>query len=192
MAVERIYWDSDAFLGWLQEEAGKVELCDGTLHRADSGEVLIFTSALTLAEVLWRRGGPQIPKDKADMLNRFFRRSCFWVRNVREQSPSRRSRYTGRAEFCQKSRFTLQAALVSEKITILETFDQGLFEAQLKKAPLHLQSANPSNGPKRGCFLDTETNESRRRSAIQGLHGKRLLRLKRIVAHLQPIRFLVA
>jgi hypothetical protein len=30
--TEIIYWDSDAFLGWLQEEAGKVELCQGTLE----------------------------------------------------------------------------------------------------------------------------------------------------------------
>ena len=34
MTVERIYWDSDAFLGWFQEEAGKVELCKGTIKRA--------------------------------------------------------------------------------------------------------------------------------------------------------------
>jgi hypothetical protein len=33
MAAEIIYWDSDAFLGWLQAEQGKVELCAGTLKR---------------------------------------------------------------------------------------------------------------------------------------------------------------
>ncbi len=52
MAVEPIYWDSDAFLGWLQAEQGKAELCAGTLRRAEAGEVVIFTSALTIAEVL--------------------------------------------------------------------------------------------------------------------------------------------
>jgi hypothetical protein len=56
MPVELVYWDSDAFLGWLQAEPGKAELCAGTLRRADQGEILIFTSALTLAEVLWMRG----------------------------------------------------------------------------------------------------------------------------------------
>jgi hypothetical protein len=35
MAVDLIYWDSDAYLGWLQEEPGKVELCEGTLQRKD-------------------------------------------------------------------------------------------------------------------------------------------------------------
>lgn len=45
MTPEAIYWDSDAFLGWLQAEKGKVELCQGTLDRAKAGEVIIFTSA---------------------------------------------------------------------------------------------------------------------------------------------------
>jgi predicted nucleic acid-binding protein len=82
MAVEPIYWDSDAFLGWLQAEPGKSELCAGTLRRADQGEVVIFTSALTIAEVLWMRGAPMIPQEKAQIVRKFFRRSYFRVRNV--------------------------------------------------------------------------------------------------------------
>jgi predicted nucleic acid-binding protein len=82
MAAEIVYWDSDAFLGWLQAEQGKVDLCAGTLKRAELGEVVIFTSALTIAEVLWMRGAPAIPQDKADIVRRFFRRSNLRVRNV--------------------------------------------------------------------------------------------------------------
>src|SRR5690349_10565859 len=82
MTIELIYWDSDAFLGWLQEEPGKVELCRGTLERAKAGEVLIITSALTLAEVLWQKHSPMIPKSKAEILRKFFRRTHFRVWNV--------------------------------------------------------------------------------------------------------------
>jgi predicted nucleic acid-binding protein len=82
MPVELIYWDSDAFLGWLQAEPGKVDLCEGTLKRGTLGEVVIFTSALTIAEVLWMRGAPMIAQDKADLVRKFFRRSYFRVRNV--------------------------------------------------------------------------------------------------------------
>src|ERR1700730_5872105 len=64
MSTELIYWDSDCFLGWFQDEAGKVELCEGTIERADQGEALIFTSALTIAEVLWLRGSPPIVAGK--------------------------------------------------------------------------------------------------------------------------------
>jgi predicted nucleic acid-binding protein len=63
-------------------EPGKTDLCAGTLKRADLGEVIIFTSALTIAEVLWMRGAPMIPQDKADIVRKFFRRSYFRVRNV--------------------------------------------------------------------------------------------------------------
>jgi PIN domain nuclease of toxin-antitoxin system len=82
MPIEQIYWDSDAFLGWFQEEAAKVELCEGTIDRAQNGEVLIVTSALTLAEVLWLRGAPPIPQQKADIVRKFFRRSYIRIRNV--------------------------------------------------------------------------------------------------------------
>src|SRR5713101_5737809 len=80
--VELIYWDSDAYLAWLQAEQGKADLCAGTLKRADLGEVIIFTSALTIAEVLWMRGAPTIPHEKAEIVRKFFRRSYFRVRNV--------------------------------------------------------------------------------------------------------------
>jgi hypothetical protein len=82
MPVELVYWDSDAFLGWLQAEPGKVELCEGSLGRANAGEIVIFTSALTIAEVLWMRNAPAIPQDKADLVRKFFRRSYFRIRNV--------------------------------------------------------------------------------------------------------------
>jgi predicted nucleic acid-binding protein len=82
MPVELVYLDANAYLGWLQAEPGSVELCNGTLTRADNGEVMIFTSALTIAEVLWMRNAPVIPEDKAEIVRKFFRRSYFRVRNV--------------------------------------------------------------------------------------------------------------
>ena len=57
MSVETIYWDSDCFLGHFKAEDGKAEKCDGVIQRAERGEALIVTSAFTLAEVLWMRGG---------------------------------------------------------------------------------------------------------------------------------------
>ncbi|NOZ32818.1 MAG: type II toxin-antitoxin system VapC family toxin [Alphaproteobacteria bacterium] len=82
MTVEKIYWDSDCFLGHFQAEDGKAQKCDGVLQKARRGEVLIVTSALTLAEVLWMRGGPRLPKEKAELVQKFFRRSYIRVYNV--------------------------------------------------------------------------------------------------------------
>ena len=82
MSIERIYWDSDAFLGWLNNDPGKAARCGGMIQRAERGEVLLVTSALTLAECLWMRGQPKVPKDKAQIVQSFFRRSYIRVYNV--------------------------------------------------------------------------------------------------------------
>ncbi len=82
MTVEKIYWDSACFLSHFHAEVGQVEKCDGVLQRAERGEVLIVTSALTLAEVLWMRGEPRLQKEKAELVQKFFRRSYIRVYNV--------------------------------------------------------------------------------------------------------------
>jgi predicted nucleic acid-binding protein len=82
MAADLIYWDSAAFLAYFQEEEGRVDLCRGTLDRAQEGEFVIVTSTLTVAECLWLRNHPPIPKDRADIVRRFFRRSFIRIRNV--------------------------------------------------------------------------------------------------------------
>jgi predicted nucleic acid-binding protein len=127
LAVELIYWDSDAFLGWLQSEPGKAELCEGTLLRADAGEVLIVTSTLTIAEVLWMRNAPPIPKDKADIVRKFFRRSSIRLRNVtRVVAESAQELVWGHGV---KPKDAIHVATALEaKVQALETFDDGLLK----------------------------------------------------------------
>lgn len=45
MSRDHIYWDADPFLAWLQEEAGKVDLCQGTIGEAvpDSAPFIVGT-----------------------------------------------------------------------------------------------------------------------------------------------------
>ena len=125
MAVEPIYWDSDAFLGWLQAEAGKAELCAGTLRRAELGEVVIFTSALTIAEVLWMRGAPTIPQQKADIVRKFFRRSNLRVRNVTRKIAESAQDLVWSHSIRPKDAIHVATALDAAAIA-LETFDDGL------------------------------------------------------------------
>lgn len=82
MTVEKIYWDSDCFLAHLKGDREKAEQCDGVIQRGERGEVIIVTSALTLAEVLWVRSGPRIPTEKAQIVRKFFRRSFIRIHNV--------------------------------------------------------------------------------------------------------------
>jgi predicted nucleic acid-binding protein len=122
LSAEKIYWDSDAFLGWLQEEAGKVELCKGTIKRAEAGDVLIVTSALTLAEVLWRKGGPKLPQNKLIVLRKFFRKSFIRVYNVTRTIAEDAQEVTWNNNVKPKDAVHIATAL-HLKIGIVETFD---------------------------------------------------------------------
>jgi predicted nucleic acid-binding protein len=128
MAIELIYWDTDAFLSHFQGEAGKVELCEGTLERAYRGEVLILTSALTISEILWLKGATPIPKKKAAILNRYFRRSCFRIRNVTRKIAESAQDVVWNHGIKPKDAIHVATAL-AESIPTLETFDRDLIGA---------------------------------------------------------------
>lgn len=53
------YWDSNAFLGWLNREQ-TFSACDAIINDAKAGRCRIVTSTVTYAEVFWIRGG--LPK----------------------------------------------------------------------------------------------------------------------------------
>lgn len=73
MPKERRYWDSNAFLGWLNDESGRAGKCRGTIEAAERGEIEIITSTLTIAEVIYLKGHPKITKEKSDKIIAFFR-----------------------------------------------------------------------------------------------------------------------
>jgi predicted nucleic acid-binding protein len=127
MPVELVYWDSDAFLGWFQAEPGKADLCAGTLKRADQGEVLILTSALTIAEVLWMRGAPMIAQDKSDIVRKFFRRSCLRIRNV-TRAVSESAQDLVWAEGVRPKDAIHVATAINAGVAALETFDDQLLK----------------------------------------------------------------
>ena len=71
------YWDSDAFLGYFNQEADKVGKCEGVLAAAEKQRILIVTSALTLAEVLWIKGQPKMDPAKRIKIERFLSSHTF-------------------------------------------------------------------------------------------------------------------
>ncbi|MGE0185935.1 MAG: type II toxin-antitoxin system VapC family toxin [Hyphomonadaceae bacterium] len=125
MTVELIYWDSDCFLGWFQEEPGKVEACSGTLKRAQDGEVVIVSSALTIAEVLWLRGGPRLPEEKSALIRGFFRRPYIRIRNVTRHLAEAAQDIVWKQSIKPKDAIHVATALDANALT-LETFDEGL------------------------------------------------------------------
>lgn len=51
VAPKKVYWDSNCWLGYINDEPGKAERCRHVLNEARLGAYEIWTSALTLAEV---------------------------------------------------------------------------------------------------------------------------------------------
>ena len=123
--MEKIYWDSDCFLGHFQDEKGKVEKCDGVLQRADRGDVIIVTSALTIAEVLWMRGAPRITKDKAEIVQKFFRRSYIRVYNVTRKIAESAQVLVWDHSIKPKDAIHVATAIYLT-VDVLETFDESL------------------------------------------------------------------
>ncbi|MGE0876593.1 MAG: type II toxin-antitoxin system VapC family toxin [Burkholderiales bacterium] len=82
MAADRRYWDSNAFLGWLNAESGKVEKCEAVLDAAEAGKLDIVTSAWTLTEVIKKKGEKPIPKTSEETIRAFFENPWIVVRNV--------------------------------------------------------------------------------------------------------------
>jgi predicted nucleic acid-binding protein len=77
------YWDTNCFLGVLNNEPDKLSSCKAVLREAEGGTVRIVTSALTLTEVLWPKGVPRpLPKEKAEKVQRFFQHEWITVYDV--------------------------------------------------------------------------------------------------------------
>jgi predicted nucleic acid-binding protein len=59
MTKEQRYWDSSAFLGWLNKEPETFDVCDQILADAEAGKCQIVTSTVTFAEVFWVKPTPR-------------------------------------------------------------------------------------------------------------------------------------
>jgi predicted nucleic acid-binding protein len=145
MTPERLYWDSDAFLGWLQNEPGKEHLCRATFERAGRGEVILVTSALTIAEVLWTKNAPRISKDKAELVRRFFRRSYIRIRNVSRAISESAQGLVWDHNIMPKDAIHVATA-IEAKVMALETFDKDLIRKSktVGSPPLLIRPPQPS------------------------------------------------
>jgi predicted nucleic acid-binding protein len=69
---ENRYWDSSVIIAYINEERGRVDTCRAILDDAEQGKIRIYTSALTITEVLKYKGAKPIEKDKKEILRAFF------------------------------------------------------------------------------------------------------------------------
>lgn len=82
MATERRYWDTACFLAILGREPGRFEACEAILRAAVMRNVEIVTSAFTITEVLYPKGGKPLSAEVRAKVKRFFRHPGIVLVNV--------------------------------------------------------------------------------------------------------------
>lgn len=125
MTLERRYWDSDCFLGWLQAEDGKIESCRQVLNLAVRGDIEILTSALTIAEVLNLQGHEPISSDRRQQVVDFFKRSYIVTMSITRRIAEESRELVWDHGIKPKDALHVSAAL-SAKVDVFNTFDRAL------------------------------------------------------------------
>ena len=131
MTLERRYWDSNCFLGWLQAEDGRIEPCRQVLNLASRGDVEIITSALTIAEVLNLQGHQPISADKRRQVIDFFKHSYIITMSITRRIAEESREMVWDHGIKPKDALHVATAL-SAKVDVFNTFDQPLIGKSLK------------------------------------------------------------
>jgi predicted nucleic acid-binding protein len=90
-----------------------------------AGDICIVTSALTIAECLWLRGSVSIPKNRAQVVRRFFWHSYVRVRNVTRKTAELAQDLVWDHSVRPKDAIHVATALEA-RVPVIETFDRPL------------------------------------------------------------------
>ncbi|MGE3955835.1 MAG: type II toxin-antitoxin system VapC family toxin [Vicinamibacterales bacterium] len=115
------------FLGWLSAEPDKVPLCRPVLEAAESGNIVIVTSALTITEVLWIKGYEKISATHAKKIEAFFKHSWIVVRELDRFIAEDARELVWNKNVKPKDAIHLATALRQDvQLDQFDTFDNGL------------------------------------------------------------------
>lgn len=128
MTIEKVYWDSNCFLGLLKEEPNKVEACRGTINKAEKGELIIVTSAITFIEVIKLPGETPLGRESENTIRDFFKNSFINIQNVDREIGIIARDLLWKHEYLKPKDSIHLATTILHKISILNTFDEHLLQ----------------------------------------------------------------
>jgi predicted nucleic acid-binding protein len=119
---EKRYWDSSVIIAYLNEERGRADVCQSILDEAEHGKILIYTSALTITEVLKYRGAKPISKDKKDKVSGFFQNDYIRIVQVTRWIAFDAQDLVWDKDIPPKDALHVASALKS-RVDLMETYD---------------------------------------------------------------------
>jgi predicted nucleic acid-binding protein len=127
MKIDKRYWDANCFLAWLKKEPG-AESCKGVIRKAELGEIMIITSAITVTEVIKLDRTRPIPRRDAKMITDFFDQNYIRVRNVDLEMAKFAQNLMWDYEFLQHKDAIHVATAIQLGVPIFDTFDADLIK----------------------------------------------------------------
>lgn len=143
MAADRRYWDSSAFLGWLNAEQNKAGKCEGVLTAAEDGKIEIVTSAWTLTEVIKKKGEKPIPKASEQKIRDFFENPYIIIREV-DRFVAEYARDLIWAHGLRGPDAVHLATAIRLGLTVMDTFDSDLLKLDGKCGRPPLRIGHPA------------------------------------------------
>lgn len=127
MSKQLVYWDSEAFLSLFNKDKApaKCELCEDVWCVCEKGLMLLVTSTLTIAEVIYLKGSPKLDASKRHMVNNFFRAGHIVLKPLTRSIAELARDVVWDNSIKPKDAIHLATA-VTYKIGTFHTFDEGL------------------------------------------------------------------
>lgn len=131
MPTETIYWDSCVFIDRIQRTPGRIAVIEQITNAAERGDVVLVTSALTLAEVV---KGPEglLPVEQEQLIIGLFENPYIRLRPV-DRLVAEKAREVGRlCSMKPPDAIHVATAILASDVSVLHTFD----EAMIRKCSL--------------------------------------------------------
>lgn len=122
MAKEKRYWDSSVIIAYLNNERDRADSVKNILDEAEDGNIEIYTSALTIAEVLRYKGKKPIDKTKRERVREFFENDYFTIVSVTREVAFRAQEVVWDHGVPPKDSIHVASALFS-RLSIFESYD---------------------------------------------------------------------
>ena len=143
MVKDIVYWDANCFLALLNKETEKITCCQGVMKKAESGELLIVTSALTLIEVVKMKGKPKLTSAVEKTIRGFFENSFIYIQNVDRDVGIKARELMWKHEALAPKDSIHVATAILRKVPKLHTFDEYLISLDGKYGTPKLNICRP-------------------------------------------------